>query len=179
MSDTTLREITLDHAMIARVCRLRVLAWRTQADIPAQVEEWRDLQDSDARHWAICLGEDPVAAVRLTIHTDLTTVPDGDVYRATLPHGLETPIASYNRMVVRPDMRRRGFSRMLDDVSIAAARDMGARCLVGITGSVHGNQHRVDAMVRRGFEPLRAAFAPTQLPYSPEMVPTVLVMRLS
>ena len=174
-----LREITGDANLLEQVYILRVSAWRTQATIDSGIVEWRDRFDQDGRHWAFICCNAPVAAVRLTIHDNVLDIPDAEVFDGILPADTPLPIASYNRMVVHPSHRGMGLSSRLDEVSISAARDMGAACLVGSTGSVHGNKRRVESMLRLGFNSCGCGNSYARVPYVPDSAPTVLILNFN
>jgi len=147
----SLEEVT-DPRILARIYRLRVEAWRTKLDLAADVTEWRDSFESDARHWAFFDGERPVAAARLTISRTLADVPDAAVYEGILPAALPGPIASLTRLVVHPQYRGRGLARPLDEVRIAAAEAARCSCVIGATHE----PRRVLQLQAQGFE----VFAP-------------------
>lgn len=167
-------------SLLDQIWRLRVSAWQTQAEIVHSAEDgWRDPHDSDAHHWVICTGgsepDQVVAAIRLTLHPEISTLPDADVYREVLPLDFPVPVASYNRMVVDPAHRRRGLSAVLDAVCINEARRLGARALVGATGSIEANLHRIATMESLGFVRLGLGTASTSLPFDAGR-PTVMAL---
>jgi len=131
--------------------RLRVQAWRNERDIdpvffarPSWVEEL----DSHAMHWVIMDKEEVVAAARLSLHTSLADVP----YAYLLPPTVQQPlgkhlVASLSRMVVSPHYRGHRFSKVLDQVRMAAALAAGATALTGATQLVFRQQ----ALINLGF----------------------------
>jgi GNAT superfamily N-acetyltransferase len=167
--------------LLDQVWGLRVLAWQTQADVTVQAGGgWRDVHDDDAHHWVICTDDSAaadqvVAAIRMTLHLEIEGLPDADVYRGVLPSDFPVPVASYNRMVVDPTHRRRGLSTVLDAVCIEHARLVGARALVGATGSVEANRHRITTMEGLGFVRLGLGSASNALPFEAGR-PTVMAL---
>ncbi len=138
------------------------------------------MHDDDAHHWVICVDDNAgvdrvVAAIRMTLHPDIEALPDADVYRGVLPLDFPVPVASYNRMVVDPAHRRRGLSAVLDAVCIEHARIVGARALVGATGSVEANRHRITTMEGLGFVRLGLGSASNALPFEAGC-PTVMAL---
>jgi GNAT superfamily N-acetyltransferase len=142
LDEVTSKEI-LEH-----IYKLRVDAWRTKLELPADVAVWHDRFDLRARHWAFFDGGRPVAAGRLTISDRLADVPDAEVYRGVLPADLGGPIGSLTRLVVHPDYRGRGLARPLDDVRITSAEVEGCACVIGSTHE----QKRVTQLASEGFE---------------------------
>jgi hypothetical protein len=122
------RKIT-DPSILERIYELRVTCWRARGNATDGISSWTDAYDLDAQHWAILAGERPIAAARLTIHTQLCDVPDAYIYGDVLP-ALPSPIGSINRCVVHPEFKNRGLSRILDEVRITAARQLRAKCVV-------------------------------------------------
>jgi GNAT superfamily N-acetyltransferase len=170
-------EVTEDSKLLSEVYSLRIVAWRPHTDIHVGIVEWIDEIDGKARHWAILRNGTPIAAVRLSLHEELRGVPSHDVYRGVFADALPTPIASYNRMVVHPDFRGLGLSHRLDEISMETARNMGARVLIGATGSFKHNEGRIRAMIAKGFEVVGRGNAYTSKIIKPETTPTVLVYR--
>lgn len=160
---------------LEEIYRLRVLAWRTQAEIPHAIKCWVDPEDGKAVHFAILNAGLPIAAIRLSVHEKADEIPSADVYRGVLPTDLRGPIASYNRMVVHPDFRGKGLSKTLDLLCLESARKLGARCLVGATGSVKENQRRIASMIKIGFKEFGPGNRCSSNLYTPDNHPTVLV----
>jgi GNAT superfamily N-acetyltransferase len=178
LDGVSVREVTGERDALARIYRLRVTAWRTQAVIPPTVDAWRDELDDRGRHFACFRHEELVAAVRLTVHPVVAELPEAEAFVGVLPDDVPAPIASYNRMFVDPAHRGLGLSKLLDRVAISEARAMGARVLVGSTGTVRGNLPRIDAMVALGFENLGQGRRYDVCAYAQELPATILLLRL-
>ena len=139
-----------DIPLMTRIGELRVRAWKArQPDFP-DMTIWLDMFDASARHWAILQGAVPVAAARMTIHNDLSEVPNAEIFTDAFPHGLAGPIASINRLVVVPACAGRGLSRMLDEVRVSAARRENCAHMIVET---YAGATRTDALRALGFEP--------------------------
>jgi N-acetylglutamate synthase-like GNAT family acetyltransferase len=121
--------------LLEDVFALRILAWRSQVGIPANISQWKDELDGVSRHWAILRRSKPIAAARLSMHATIDDVPDAEVY-AGMALDLPGPIASISRCVVHPDFRGRGLSDLLDAARLAAARQSGCRSVLALTYDV-------------------------------------------
>lgn len=102
--------------------------------------------DATAYHWGVFDDGKLVASARLTIHSNLLDVPNGDLFDG-LP--LIKPIASMNRLVVSKPLRGNGLAKKLDDLRISHAKTVGARTIV-ITAAKN-NQSRIEAISKLRF----------------------------
>jgi GNAT superfamily N-acetyltransferase len=121
--------------VLDEIGRVRVRAWRSSRQrLLVEGERWTDPVDALGRHWAAFDGSRVVAAARLSMHGDWSTLPDAEVV-APFREWFLGPVAALNRLVVLPEARRRGLPDALDHVRIEAARAQGARtiqaCAVG------------------------------------------------
>jgi GNAT superfamily N-acetyltransferase len=118
---------------LEKIFDLRESVWRNEpslADVnQLHPEALRDDHDVHGYHWIITVGGSIVAAARTCIHHDSKELPYQNGFHHLIAD-IPTPIASLNRMVVLPAMRRQGLTRPLTDVRIAMARAMGARSLI-------------------------------------------------
>ena len=85
--------------------------------------------------------------------TDWMMCPDAEVYKGVSQEALTAPIPSFNRLVTHPEFRGRGFSRMLDEVRLGAARLMGCRCVIGTADG----QARLTQLREFGFQVVGSA----------------------
>jgi len=133
-------------AQIDAVCRLRVEAWRGQAQVFAGVTEWRDRWDDVAQHRLLIDPDGQIAgALRFSLHDNLVDLPDGGVWAAGVGR-LPRPLAYFSRMFVVPAWRGRGLSITLDRASLAEPQRQGAASVVCMTGSVGRNRERAKRM---------------------------------
>ena len=119
----------VDLTVLEKVYAMRVIAWRTNMNLPAGVAAWKDSFDDSAQHWAIMTGDVPIAAARITVHNYPDEVPDAEVYNGLIAK-VSSPICSFNRLVVHPLYRGLGLSRRLDQVRLAAAKTLGCRSVI-------------------------------------------------
>ena len=117
---------------------------------------WLDRQDECATHWLGRAQEQLVASARVSLHDQPHLVVDMEAVAEQLS-GLLGPIASFNRLVVKHDFRRRGIGRALDELRIAHAKSIGARTIV-----VRAVPLRRASLVELGFAEL--CIVPTKYP---------------
>lgn len=139
-------EVT-DPQVLEQIYALRVIAWRSKVDVPDGVTQWVDDIDPLSKHWAVIRGNQVVAAARLSVHQLITEVPDPEGYHGVIDF-LPPPIGSMNRLVVHPDFRGRGLSKLLDQGRIEAARKFGCKNLV-VSAT---DQKRAAALTAEGFK---------------------------
>jgi len=144
-SQACLCEIT-GSEFVARTLRLRYEVWSKEAtlrpDVVAQglITDWHD---AHARHWAVFDGDSIVAAARMCVHGRQEETPDYPPFsRIRLP----APVATINRLVVHPTARNHGLASKLDERRITAAREDGAKCVVGTAA-----RSRIAPLERLGF----------------------------
>jgi len=124
---------TRDPYILEQVYRLRVAAWRARNPDFPDMEAWTDAFDTAGRHWVVMDADVPVAAARLTVHSQMAEVPSAEIYRGLIADDLPGPIGVLTRLVVAANHGGRGLSRALDMVRIEAARESGCRHLIGAT----------------------------------------------
>ena len=122
-----------EPSRLDEIIGLREAVWRNEPSLadakqldPAAL---RDAHDHHGHHWFITVEGSIVAAARVCIHDEPAQLPYQDGFHHLI-RDLPTPIASLNRMVVRPFMRRQGLSHALTEVRIAAARARGAKSII-------------------------------------------------
>lgn len=120
-------------ATLEKILELREAVWRNEPSLAdakqLHPDALRDEHDVHGLHWIITVEGAIVAAARLCIHHDAKELPYQDGFHHLIAN-IPTPIASLNRMVVLPSMRRLGLTRPLTDVRIAAARSKGAKSII-------------------------------------------------
>lgn len=144
----------IETGMLASIGRLRVRAWKARQPTFPDIPEWTDGFDAIARHWVIMAGDRLIAAARMTVHRNISEVPNAEIFKNAFSVGLPGPVASINRLVVDPNFAGKGLSRLLDDARIADAR---ARDCASIIGETFANTSRVGALEALGFEVVGAA----------------------
>ena len=153
MISTTCKLIEIDSSnsnLLKKIGMLRIRAWSTVfPDLPAKFTTWLDEFELRSRHWCVFHKQTLIAAARLSVHDNLSDVPDSHVYQDVFGSPPAPPIASINRLVVHPDYRGQRLSCCLDSVRITAARKAGCRCCIAYTLS---NPTRVRQLLQMGFE---------------------------
>jgi len=138
-----------DTVLLRRIGRLRVRAWATfRSGSRAPGGCWLDEFDLSARHWAFFDGDEPVAAARLSVHGQLSDLPDAPIFDGVFQIPPAAPIAAFNRLVVHPAYRGLALSLRLDCARVAAAIEAGCRSVVLET---HSGAARVAQLTALGF----------------------------
>lgn|ERR1039458_2434842 len=116
---------------VAKTFGLRFDVWSAETALRPQVQEQgliADAHDTHARHWAAFCGDEIVAAARMCIHSNQEESPDAPAFsKIRLP----VPVATMNRLVVRSSVRNQGLGSKLCSFRIEAAKQGGAKCVVG------------------------------------------------
>lgn len=127
--------------------RLRYEIWSREAELRADLHSQgliTDEHDLHARHWAVFDGDKVLAAARMCVHDQQTDSPD---FVAFSQVRLPTPVATINRLVVHPSARKLGLAYKLDHCRIEAAKQDGAKCVIGTAV-----QERIAPLQRLGFQ---------------------------
>lgn len=146
LTDLRPREIT-GTAFVAQTFLSRYEVWSRETILKPEVLAKgliEDDHDLHARHWAVFDGGKIVAAARMCVHNQQEDTPD---FPACSQVRLPTPIATINRLVVHESARKLGLAMMLDKCRIEAARNDGAKCVVGTPAA-----SRIRSLERQGFE---------------------------
>lgn len=172
-------EVTGQSEVLEQIFRLRVTAWRQQVALSGAMGEWVDPTDDRARHWASFKEGQVIAAVRLSMHASVEDLPHPEVFVDLCPTSKwPSPMAYYGRAVVHPDHRRQGLFSASHEVCIDAARRMGAKCLIAVSGSVAANHFAPEVFINAGYQSLGEGRAYQQIPYLATSLPTVLFHSL-
>jgi len=140
------REIT-GTAFVPQTFLLRYEVWSSETILKPEVLAKgliEDDHDLHARHWAVFDGGKIVAAARMCVHNQQEDTPDFPAFSQVR---LPIPIATINRLVVHESARNLGLAMMLDKCRIEAARNDGAKCVVGTPAA-----SRIRSLERQGFE---------------------------
>jgi len=125
-----LREIT-NTDWVVKTFNLRFEVWNAETTLRSQVRAKgliTDDHDTHARHWAAFCGDEVVAAARMCIHQRQQESPDAPAFSDIC---LPVPVATVNRLVVDSSVRNRGLGSKLCHFRIEAAKQDGAKCVVG------------------------------------------------
>jgi len=140
---------------------LRVASWRSVGVLPEAgfaAGVCGDEHEAHSLHWAVKDDDRVVAAARLCVHGELSELPDSGFYEG-LGFPVPAPIAVLSRLVVHPDYQRRGISKKLDSVRVAAAKALGCSSVIGTA-----SPPRVRPLEDQGFR----AVSPANLTAAPD-----------
>ena len=158
---------------LEEIGQLRTLVWTGESDVNPHAlgpKPWIDPVDQSAYQWTIKDHGRLVAAARLTVHSDLDSIPYQAAFRDRLPESIM--YGAMNRLVVLPDYRGQGLARRLDCLRLQHAAQIGAELVVVVASG-----QRVLALESLGFQNLgepnqTPELLRTQQPYS------ILIHRL-
>ena len=146
-------EITLNrnegsgNAPFATIVALRAACWRERIPNRTLLD---DGHDEHAFHWWVEVSGNIVAAARLCVHSDLTSVPSSHLYSQIRPETLQGEIGCINRLVVDTTWRRKGLAGWLDSAREDSARNLGCRSMVAAWNAASGEARRA-ALLNLGF----------------------------
>lgn len=137
---------------IWEIGKLRIECWKANLKSDEIDEKllknsfWVDEYEKNAFHWVVMSNDAVIASARLSFHLEFKNMP---WYYAMSDYNfsnLKFPIASINRLVVKPDFRRRGIARKLDTYRIAMAKELGASAIIAQPAP-----NRVESLKKLGF----------------------------
>lgn len=138
-----------EKSLIAEIGRLRAKAWSCYVPSARWMSSWLDELDNNARHWIALANGEIVGAARLSVHKDISEVPEFESYSALFleskPQGL---IGSINRLVVDEVARKSGLPQYFDSVRLGAAEKAGCSWVIVSTSS---GQRRIQQLIECGF----------------------------
>ena len=146
-SNVTLRRLELAEEIVASQT-LRFRIWSEQEGVALKDNtngRIADELDATAYHWGAYNCGELIASARLSIHHDIASVPDAELFAGL---SITLPTASMNRLVVAKSARGMGIAKALDEQRISYARKIGVNSLV-ITPV--NNPSRIDALTKIGF----------------------------
>jgi hypothetical protein len=91
---------------------------------------WLDDLDKVAVHWVALHGNRLVAACRMSIHEQITGMPDENYFSQFGP--FDEPFASFNRLVVSREYRGHGIARHFDLIRCRHAAEIGIRTVFAV-----------------------------------------------
>ncbi|MBO9572756.1 MAG: hypothetical protein J7497_11210 [Chitinophagaceae bacterium] len=94
--------------------------------------------DDTSMHWGIFDDENNlIASARLSVHREISELPDRFLFADIWDKELPAPIASLNRLSVATAYRRQGISAQMDTIRLNKAKRIGCRSICGTT---HGKR---------------------------------------
>lgn len=112
-----------------------------------------DGYDGEAIHWIIRKNQELIAAARLTVHQDLTCVPDVHLFSSTIASAAIFPAGYISRLVVHPEERGNGIAKHLDELRIGEAFNHSCKTLMVVYNPLSGESRR-QQLLRLGFRSL-------------------------
>lgn len=162
---------------LEEIFRLRLEAWRTQANLKPGNNQSSDAWDDKSHHRVLVDQHSRVVgAFRFSLHDALSDLPDGGVW-LTEQHREPGPHAYFSRMFLAPEFQGCGLSEDLDELAISEPFRMGARTITCLAGSVSASLQRLPQMERRGWR--RVGLAPSSSPdafWVADRLPTILMI---
>lgn len=146
-SGITIKRIELTED-IAASQTLRYRVWSEQEGVALKDSasgRIADGLDETAYHWGAFNGDTLIGSARLSVHHDLGSVPDAELFSET---PIPLPTASLNRLVVEQSVRGKGVARQLDEQRIAFAQSIKMRSV--IVAPIN-RKSRVDSLLELGF----------------------------
>ena len=135
-------EMSLEHLTnpnretLVEIGKLRIVAWEASGPRPKMAPQvgdiWTDIHDQHAHHWIVREQGCIVAAARMCVHIPVSDLPDHENY-AIYRDIFYWPVASINRLVIHPRLRRIGLPKLFDRVRIISANRLGAKSLIAST----------------------------------------------
>lgn len=133
------------------ILRLRQKVWeQTDAEHMKQLftKGFYDEHDDCAFHWGIFdESHRLIASARLSKHGSLETLPDQHLFTGVNGLHVDFPLGSLNRLVVDKNYQGGGISRLLDEVRLKKAIEIGCEAICSMTYGKRGQKLSKD-----GFE---------------------------
>ena len=164
--------IVNDRDTLLQIQELRRFAWASMGEVPSFISDSNILtneHDVHGMNWAVMHQGEPIAAARMCIHDSASSLPDPEALDGYNDY-LRTPCAALTRLVVHPNFRRLGLSKVLDQIRIHHALLHGCRCIVVVTETAPRIRH----LERLGF----AHLGPTRIRYLSYAQSHVMLRRL-
>lgn len=137
---------------INEIGKLRVECWKANLN-DNEIDEkliktsyWIDDGDKNAFHWVVCKHSMLIASARMSFHLEYKKLPWYYAMKDYDLSGLKFPIASINRLVVKPEFRRLGIAKILDHHRINMAKELGATAIIAQPAP-----NRVESLKKLGF----------------------------
>ena len=120
-----------DNNLLKTISKFRVDIWNHENSEFCQVlgcDYMFEGLDFSSEHYVIIAEGKLAAAARLSFHSKLETIPDWQSF-ANMHQLLRFPVGSINRMVVHPDFRGRGFSKILTSIRLKRCLEAGMKSI--------------------------------------------------
>lgn len=130
---------------------LRWEVWQQETGVASQLFPegiWIDALDRTSKHFIVIDQGEIAAAARVSLHETATDLPDLESY-APMLESLVFPLASLNRIVVKPKFRGRGFGHMLIEARLQSIHQQAAS-IVSIARGSQANRLERYGFVRKG-----------------------------
>ncbi|HEY0989137.1 MAG TPA: GNAT family N-acetyltransferase [Kofleriaceae bacterium] len=130
----------LTPSMMPAVFRLRANAWATDGvRFPEEKNgQLTDPLDPDSEHYGYLDGDEPVAAIRISVHATNATMTFPDELRWS--PGV-SPLGYVARLAVHRNWRRLGLGHKLIDASIARLIELRVKGILAFTPILHISQY--------------------------------------
>jgi hypothetical protein len=93
-------------------------------------EIWIDDYDLSALHWVVFDQQKIIASARLGVYSSYNDIPYIEMMKPYESH-LKLPVASLNRLVVKPQYSGQYLSKMLDVIRVEEAKRKNVKTIIG------------------------------------------------
>ncbi len=124
----TIRRLSAEEIALSQALRFRV--WTEQervAVINTANQSITDDLDAQSHHWGAFDRDTLISSARLSLHDNLDTVPDADLFYG---FPIPLPTGSLNRLVVSRSYRGEGIGRAMDKKRILFAQQVGVNSVI-------------------------------------------------
>jgi ribosomal protein S18 acetylase RimI-like enzyme len=130
----------LTPSMMPAVFRLRANAWATDGvRFPEEKNgQLTDPLDPDSEHYGYLDGDEPIAAIRISVHSTNATMTFPDELRWSPS---VSPLGYVARLAVHRNWRRRGLGHKLIDASVARLIELRVKGILAFTPVRHVSQY--------------------------------------
>lgn len=130
-----------NRLLLEEIGKLRFKVWKDEGSINLNQfpnEIWIDNLDEFAIHYLIKVNNQLVASARLTLHTSFDDNSRDVQLWKNVGKDLPLPTTDLGRLVVLKEYRGKGFAKLLNEIRINKAREIGAKSIM-VTAS-EGNK---------------------------------------
>ena len=139
-------------SMMPAVYRLRANAWAADGvRFPEENNgQLSDPLDPGSEHYGYVDGEQPIAAIRISVHSSSATIPIPEELRYS---PTVSPLGFIGRLAVHTDWRRKGLGHKLIEACIPRLTELGVKGILAFTPLSHMAQY----LETLGFQVYRSA----------------------